>query len=80
MSRVYRRDQPGSARWTKTMAEIVNLRRARKAKQRRKEDNTAAANRLQFGTAKRLRDVSRTEHEKSVRKIEGHKLEAEDES
>jgi hypothetical protein len=62
------------------MAEMVNLRRARKAKRRREEDKTAAANRLQFGTAKRLRDVSRAEHEKSVRKIEGHKLEADEES
>jgi hypothetical protein len=62
------------------MAEIVNLRRARKAKQHRKEEKAAAANRLHFGTAKRERDQARSEREKAARDVEGHRLEKEDES
>lgn len=60
------------------MAEIVNLRRARKAKLRREDEKTAAANRVQFGTAKRHRENAQSEREKAVREIEGHKLEGDD--
>jgi hypothetical protein len=62
------------------MAEIVNLRRTRKAKQRREGEAAAAANRQRFGTVKRLRDQARLESDKACHKIEGHKLESEDKS
>lgn len=62
------------------MAEIVNLRRIRKAKLRREQEKDAAANRSHFGTAKRLRDQSRAEREKAAHEVEGHRLEKDDKS
>ncbi len=53
------------------MAEIVNLRRARKAKGRTEKDRAADANRAKFGTAKSERDLAKARVDKA-----GHDLDA----
>ena len=57
------------------MAEIVNLRRARKAKTRAEKDRTAEANRAKFGTSKSERDLSKARAEKATHDLESSKLE-----
>ncbi len=61
------------------MAEIVNLRRARKAKERAEKEKTADANRVLHGTPKRLRKLSETEKDKAEQRLSGHRLENKDE-
>jgi Domain of unknown function (DUF4169) len=56
------------------MAEIVNLRRARKAKERRRAETEAAANRAAFGVPKALKQEARAERELQQRRLEDHKL------
>ena len=56
------------------MAEIVNLRRARKAKARSEKDKTAANNRVQFGETKRDRKLGKALGEKTSQEIDAHKL------
>jgi hypothetical protein len=56
-------------------AEIVNLRRARKAKGRAEKGRAAEANRAKFGTAKPERDLARARGEKASRDLESSKLE-----
>lgn len=51
------------------MSEIVNLRRARKAKARAAAEAQAAANRARFG-----RSCSEREAEEQVRVLESHRL------
>ena len=60
------------------MAEIVNLRRARKAKARLEHDKQADANRARFGTPKKAREAAKTLREKEARQIDSHKIERED--
>jgi hypothetical protein len=55
------------------MGEIVNLRRARKAKARDEKVKTADANRTLHGTPKRLRKLAKAQSEKSARDLDGHK-------
>ena len=55
------------------MAEIVNLRRARKAKARTEKDKTAQANRVLHGTPKNLRDLAKAKTAKSIRELDAHK-------
>ena len=57
------------------MAEIVNLRRARKAKERAEKEKTAEANRVLHGTPKRLRKLSETEKDKAEQRLAAHRLE-----
>lgn len=56
------------------MAEIVNLKRARKAKSRRAKEAVADANRAKHGVAKPVRDFTKARSEKAARDVEGHKL------
>lgn len=56
------------------MAEIVNLRRVRKAKARKGKEAVADANRTKHGVAKPARDLAKARAEKAEREIEGHKL------
>jgi hypothetical protein len=51
------------------MAQIVNFKRAKKAKARAVAEEKAASNRAQFGTPKKLRDLA-----KARREIDTHKL------
>ena len=56
------------------MAEIVNLRRVRKAKARAEKENEAAAARALHGTAKRLKDEAAAQSAKARERLEGHAL------
>ena len=57
------------------MAEIVNLRRARKDKERRARDAEADANRRRFGRTKAEKALDRDEQGRARREIDGKKLE-----
>lgn len=57
------------------MAEIINLRRARKAKDKAAKDKAAESNRVAHGTPKQLRDLAKARAEKDARDLEGHKKE-----
>jgi hypothetical protein len=56
------------------VAEIVNLRRARKAKARDAKAAEADANRTKHGIAKPLRDLAKARAEKDKRATDAHKL------
>jgi len=56
------------------MAEIVNLKRARKQKARKTKEKAAEANRIKHGVAKPARELAKAREEKAVRDIEAHKL------
>jgi hypothetical protein len=56
------------------MAEIVNLRRARKAKTRSEKDSQAAANRAKHGVAKSLRDLAEARDDLAKRAADAHRL------
>lgn len=56
------------------MAEIVNLRRTRKAKAREKEQQRAEDNRAKHGTPKALRDGAAAEKARAARAVDAHKL------
>ena len=58
----------------KRMAELINLRRARKAKARSEKDKTAQANRVAHGTPKALRKLSEAQKDKAEQRLSGHKL------
>ena len=55
------------------MAELINLRRARKAKGKAEKERTAEANRITHGTPKDLRDLNKARAEKAARDLDGHK-------
>jgi hypothetical protein len=55
------------------MADIVNLRRARKAKARATKEKEAADNRVSFGTPKALKDLNAARREKAARDVDAHK-------
>jgi hypothetical protein len=57
------------------MAEIVNLRTARKRKARDEEAAKAEQNRVLFGRTKAEKNKSKAEAELAARRLEGHKLE-----
>ena len=57
------------------MAEIVNLRRARKDKARQQRESEAEANRRRFGRTKAEKAVSRLDAERARRSHEGAKRE-----
>jgi hypothetical protein len=60
------------------MAEIVNLRRARKARARDIKAKEADANRATHGIAKPARDLAKAEKEKAQKDADAHKLDRED--
>jgi hypothetical protein len=55
------------------MAEIVNLRRARKAKTKAEKDKAAEANRVAHGAPKAARDLGKARAEKAARALDAHK-------
>ena len=61
------------------MADIVNLRRARKDKARREREAEADANRRRFGRTGAEKTADRDARERAARDIEGKKVEREDE-
>lgn len=58
--------------------EVVNLRRARKARDRAERETVAAANRVAFGRTKAERTVTTMEGARSARRLDGHLLESDD--
>jgi len=56
------------------MAEIVNLRRARKAKARSEAETQAAQNRIEFGRTKAERKLTEAEKALQAARLEGHRL------
>ncbi|WP_276199121.1 DUF4169 family protein [Chelatococcus sp. XZ-Ab1] len=61
------------------MADIVNLRMARKAKSRSRKEAEADANRVRFGRPKAERLKTQREQERLARAHEGHRLTTPDE-
>ncbi|MDZ4112049.1 MAG: DUF4169 family protein [Brevundimonas sp.] len=57
------------------MAEIINLNRARKARQKAGAKATAEANRALHGRSRADRAAQKIERERADRHIEGHKRE-----
>lgn len=57
------------------MAEIVNLRMARKAKLRAEKADQAAANRAKFSRTKAEKQLSETEAKRAIRQLDGARLE-----
>ena len=57
------------------MAEIVNLRRARKARDRAADEARAAENRAKFGRPKADRDRVAAEAERDASRLDGHRRE-----
>lgn len=55
------------------MAEIVNLRRARKARARADKEAQAAENRLRFGASASERRTNAGERQKAERHLDGHR-------
>jgi hypothetical protein len=56
------------------MADVVNLRGARKAKARAEKEAKAAANRARFGTPKATRTLTRARSDKDDRELDAHQL------
>jgi len=56
------------------MAEIVNLRRARKARDRASAEAQAEQNRIAFGRTKAERKLTEAEKTLAERRLEGHRL------
>jgi hypothetical protein len=61
------------------MAEIVNLRGARKRRAREKEEAAAAANRVSFGAPKAEKQAARAERERLARRLDALRLDDGDE-
>jgi len=59
------------------MAEIINLRRARKARDRVASEAEAAANRLSHGRSKAEKQATRAERERLERTLDGAKRDPE---
>jgi hypothetical protein len=58
-------------------ADIVNLRRVRKAKARTDKEKAAETNRLAFGRTKSEKTATAAERERSVRSIDAHRRDKE---
>ena len=56
------------------MAEIINLRRARKQRARQDADKQAQQNRITFGRTKAERSLTQAERDKAGRTLDGHHL------
>jgi len=56
------------------MTNVINLRRARKAKARAAKETEADANRTKHGIAKPVRDLAKARTEKAQRATDAHKL------
>ncbi|MCO5065419.1 MAG: DUF4169 family protein [Rhizobiaceae bacterium] len=61
------------------MADVVNLRLARKRKQREEAGREAAHNRAAHGRTKAEKRAAQDEHDTQLRRLEGHRLTKPDE-
>lgn len=57
------------------MAEIINLRKARKAKARAEDERKAADNRLAFGRSRAEKQQGAAERALETRRLDAHRLE-----
>jgi len=57
------------------MAEIINLRRTRKTRDKAEKEKTAQANRILHGTPKHLRNLAEARKDKADQALSAHKLE-----
>jgi len=55
------------------MAELINLRRARKAKAKGEQEKAAEANRIAHGAPKQVRDLARARADKAAKDLDAHK-------
>jgi hypothetical protein len=62
------------------MAEIINLRRARKRRDKAQADSQAEQNRITFGRSKAERLLTKTESDKAARSLDAHRLDKPDRS
>ena len=60
------------------MADIVNLRRARKAKVRQTAEAEAEANRLKYGRSKAEKSVTQADQKQAVKMLDRHRLDSKD--
>ena len=60
------------------MAELINLRQARKAKAKAQKEKAAETNRILHGTPKAVRKLSEARKDKAEQHLAGHRLEDED--
>ena len=60
------------------MGDVINFRRAKKAKARLAREDQASANRAKFGTPRSLRELNEAQREKQQRDIDAHKRDGED--
>jgi hypothetical protein len=60
------------------MAEVVNLRTARKRAERRKAEQSAAANRLAHGRTKAERTLTRSRNDQADKQLDRHRIETGD--
>ena len=59
------------------MAELINLRNARRRAQRLKEEREAEVNRLAHGQPKHLRELRKAAEHKTARDLDAHRLDRE---
>jgi hypothetical protein len=57
------------------MADLINLRRARKAKEKAEKGKAAEANRVLHGTPKAVRKLSEVQKDKAEQRLSSHRLE-----
>lgn len=57
------------------MAEIINLRTARKRKAREDKSEKAAQNRILFGRTKAEKDLTKAKSEQAEKRLDGHRRE-----
>jgi len=60
------------------MAELINLRNARRRAERAKKEREAEANRLAHGQPKHVRALRKAEERKAARDLDARRLERED--
>lgn len=58
------------------MGDLVNLRRARKDRDRRRREDEAAENRAKFGRTKVEKLTGKAQGELEARRLDGHRLDA----
>jgi hypothetical protein len=61
------------------MGEIVNLRRARKDREKRARDETARKNRIAHGRSKAERELTQAQQQLETGRLDAHKRESPDE-
>lgn len=60
------------------MGDVVNLRRARKARARREKGEVAQANRIAFGRSREERELTAARKRQEIARLDAHKRERPD--